>query len=106
MRGLAHITSGGLGNLLRLAAEVGYEIDEPLPVPPIFELIQERAGASDEEMHEVFNMGCGFCCVVAAGGRGARARAAAPPLPWGEADRRRGRGLHEVRRAERETAMR
>ena len=30
-----------LGNLLRLAAEVGYEIDAPLPVPPIFALIQE-----------------------------------------------------------------
>jgi phosphoribosylformylglycinamidine cyclo-ligase len=66
VRGLAHITSGGLGNLLRLAAEVGYEIDEPLPVPPVFELIGERSGASEEEMHEVFNMGCGFCCVVAA----------------------------------------
>ncbi|HEX8688863.1 MAG TPA: AIR synthase-related protein, partial [Solirubrobacterales bacterium] len=67
VRGLAHITSGGLGNLLRLAAEVGYEIDEPLPVPPVFELIRERAGASEGEMHEVFNMGCGFCCVVAPG---------------------------------------
>ena len=68
VRGLAHITSGGLGNLLRLAAEVGYEIDDPLPVPPIFELIQERGDVSDEEMHDVFNMGCGFCCVVAAAG--------------------------------------
>jgi phosphoribosylformylglycinamidine cyclo-ligase len=67
VRGLAHITSGGLGNLLRLAAEVGYEIDEPFPVPPIFELIQERAGVSDAEMGAVFNMGCGFCCVVGAG---------------------------------------
>ncbi len=67
VRGLAHITSGGLGNLKRLAADVAYEIDDPLPVPPIFALIQERAGVSDEEMHEVFNMGCGFCCVVAAG---------------------------------------
>ena len=66
VRGLAHITSGGLGNLLRLAAEVGYEIDDPLPAPPVFELIRERAGVSEEEMHEVFNMGCGFCCVVAA----------------------------------------
>ncbi|HKB50924.1 MAG TPA: phosphoribosylformylglycinamidine cyclo-ligase [Solirubrobacterales bacterium] len=66
VRGLAHITSGGLGNLLRLAADVGYEIDEPLPVPPIFELIQERAGVPEGEMHEVFNMGCGFCCVIAA----------------------------------------
>ncbi len=67
VRGLAHITSGGLGNLLRLGAEVGYEIDDPLPAPPVFELIQERGGVSDDEMHEVFNMGCGFCCVVAAG---------------------------------------
>ena len=67
VRGLAHITSGGLGNLLRLAAEVGYEIDDPLPVPPVFDLIRERAGVGDEEMHDVFNMGCGFCCVVAPG---------------------------------------
>ena len=91
VRGLAHITSGGLGNLLRLAAEVGYEIDDPLPVPPIFELIQERGEVSDEEMHEVFNMGCGFCVVVAAGRRGGRAGAAARPLPGGEADRPRRR---------------
>jgi phosphoribosylformylglycinamidine cyclo-ligase len=66
VRGLAHITSGGLGNLLRLAAEVGYEIDDPLPVPPIFGLVKERGGVGDVEMHDVFNMGCGFCCVVAA----------------------------------------
>ena len=64
--GLAHVTSGGLGNLLRLEAEVGYEIDDPLPVPPVFDLIQERASVTDDEMHDVFNMGCGFCCVVAA----------------------------------------
>ncbi len=66
VRGLAHITSGGLDNLLRLEAEVGYEIDSPLPVPRIFELIRERGSVSDEEMHHVFNMGCGFACVVAA----------------------------------------
>ena len=66
VRGLAHITSGGLGNLLRLAGEAGYEIDDPLPVPPIFELIQERGGVSEEEMYDVFNMGCGFCVVVPA----------------------------------------
>jgi phosphoribosylformylglycinamidine cyclo-ligase len=66
VRGLAHITSGGLGNLLRLEAEVGYEIDDPLPVPQVFSLIQELAEVPDDEMHEVFNMGCGFCVVVAA----------------------------------------
>lgn len=67
VRGLAHITSGGLGNLLRLAAEVGYEITEALPVPAIFTLIAERSGTPDEEMHEIFNMGCGFCCIVPTG---------------------------------------
>jgi phosphoribosylformylglycinamidine cyclo-ligase len=67
VRGLAHITSGGLGNLLRLAGVQSYEIDEPLPVPPVFELIEERGGVSGDEMREVFNMGCGFCIVVAPG---------------------------------------
>jgi phosphoribosylformylglycinamidine cyclo-ligase len=66
VRGLAHITSGGVQNLLRLAADVGYEIDDPLPVPAIFELIAERGDVASTEMHQVFNMGCGFCCVVAA----------------------------------------
>ncbi len=66
VRGLAHITSGGLNNLLRLEAEVGYEIDAPLPVPEIFGLIAELGNVSDDEMHDVFNMGCGFTFVVAA----------------------------------------
>jgi phosphoribosylformylglycinamidine cyclo-ligase len=67
VRGLAHITSGGLANLLRLEAAVGYEIDRPLPVPEVFTLIQELGRVGADEMHDVFNMGCGFCCVVAAG---------------------------------------
>jgi phosphoribosylformylglycinamidine cyclo-ligase len=66
VRGLAHITGEGLDNLLRLEAQVGFEIDDPLPVPPVFDLIRELGDVSDEEMHAVFNMGCGFCCVVAA----------------------------------------
>ena len=67
VRGLAHITGDGLDNLLRLEADVGYRIDSPLPVPPIFELIAARSGTGDQEMHQIFNMGCGFCCVVPAG---------------------------------------
>ena len=62
--GLAHITSGGLDNLLRLKSDVTYRITDPLPPQPIFELIAERASVPDDEMYEVFNMGCGFCCVV------------------------------------------
>ena len=64
MRGLAHITGEGFLNLLRLEAEVGYRIDSPLPVPRIFELIAERGPVEPAELYEVFNMGCGFCCVV------------------------------------------
>jgi phosphoribosylformylglycinamidine cyclo-ligase len=81
VHGLAHITSGGVGNLLRLAADVAYEIEAPLPVPPIFELIRERGGVGDEEMHEVFNMGCGFCVVVPAGDEATALAILAPHYP-------------------------
>jgi phosphoribosylformylglycinamidine cyclo-ligase len=64
VHGLAHITGEGFLNLLRLAAPVGYRIDAALPVPPVFDLIAERGGVEPAELYEVFNMGCGFCCVV------------------------------------------
>src|SRR5215211_6778180 len=64
VRGLAHITGEGFLNLLRLEAEVGFKIDQPLPAPPIFELIASRGRVEPAELYEVFNMGCGFCCVV------------------------------------------
>ena len=66
VRGLAHITGEGFLNLLRLESEVGYRIDSPLPVPPVLSLIAERGDVRDSELYEVFNMGCGFCCVVPA----------------------------------------
>ncbi len=64
VHGLAHITGDGLNNLLRLGDGVGYEIDDPLPAQPIFALIADAGGIGDDEMHEVFNMGCGFCVTV------------------------------------------
>jgi phosphoribosylformylglycinamidine cyclo-ligase len=66
VRGLAHITGEGFLNLLRLEADAGYLIDRPLPVTPVFEEIAERGGVAPAELYEVFNMGCGFCCVVPA----------------------------------------
>ena len=66
VRGLAHITGGGVLNLLRLHADVGFQIDAPLPVPPVFGLVQALGDVPDAEMWEVFNMGCGFCAVVPA----------------------------------------
>ncbi|HEU0024471.1 MAG TPA: phosphoribosylformylglycinamidine cyclo-ligase [Thermoleophilaceae bacterium] len=66
VRGLAHITGEGFLNLLRLEADVGYRLGA-LPTPsPVFPLIAERGQVDPAELYEVFNMGCGFCCVVPA----------------------------------------
>jgi len=65
VHGLAHITGGGLTNLLRLNDGVGFAIEAPLPVPPVFDLIAGCGSVADAEMWEVFNMGCGFVAVVA-----------------------------------------
>ncbi len=66
VHGLAHITGGGLTNLLRLNDGVGFAIDSPLPVPAIFGLIARCGNVGADEMWDVFNMGCGFVAVVAA----------------------------------------
>jgi phosphoribosylformylglycinamidine cyclo-ligase len=66
VNGLAHITGGGLLNLLRIGSGVGYEISAPLPVLPVFELIAAEGEVGAAEMWEVFNMGCGFCVMVPA----------------------------------------
>jgi phosphoribosylformylglycinamidine cyclo-ligase len=65
VKALINITSDGLLNLTRVAAEVGYVIDRLIEPQPIFPLIQRHANVLDEsEMFEVFNMGIGFCYVV------------------------------------------
>jgi phosphoribosylformylglycinamidine cyclo-ligase len=64
----AHVTGGGLlGNVHRalpdgLAAELDRSAWE---VPPIFRLIAERGGVTDEEMLGTFNMGLGMILVTA-----------------------------------------
>ena len=64
VHGLAHITGGGLLNLTRLNAHVGFTSEDPLPVSPIIALVQERGDVADAEAWEVFNMGCGFVAIV------------------------------------------
>ena len=65
VHGLAHITGGGVDNLLRLGGgRVGFAIEEPLPVPPVFGLVARLGGVSEAEMWHVFNMGCGFVAMV------------------------------------------
>jgi phosphoribosylformylglycinamidine cyclo-ligase len=65
VRGLAHITGGGLTNLRRLApGRAGYAIEEALAPPPVFGLIAQLGDVPEAEMWEVFNMGCGFVAIV------------------------------------------
>jgi phosphoribosylformylglycinamidine cyclo-ligase len=66
VHGLAHITGGGLANLRRLHDGVGWAIESPLPVPGICRLVQRLGDVPEQEMWDVFNMGCGFVCVVSA----------------------------------------
>lgn len=64
VNGLAHITGGGVLNLPRLSGTVGFAIEDPLPVLPVFQTVQRLGGVDEREMWEVFNMGCGFVAVV------------------------------------------
>ena len=64
-RGLSHITGDGYANLVRLEAEVGYELDA-LPAPqPVFGLIQQLGSIENAEMFGVFNMGVGMVIITA-----------------------------------------
>lgn len=65
IKALVHITSDGFLNLTRVKASVGYVIDSLPPIPPIFALVQRLGGIELSEMFEVYNMGIGFCVVVA-----------------------------------------
>ena len=64
-KGLAHISGGGLLNLARLAADVSYTLDALPPAPPVFGLIAEAGNIPPQTMYATFNMGTGFCVVVA-----------------------------------------
>jgi len=67
VQSLAHITSDGLLNLMRVERkDISFVIDY-LPEPqPIFTMLQRLGNISDEEMFQVFNMGVGFCIIVEA----------------------------------------
>jgi phosphoribosylformylglycinamidine cyclo-ligase len=65
VKALIHITGDGLLNLPRVDAETGFVLDNLPPPPRIFDLIQEHGAVGRAEMFEVFNMGIGFCVIVA-----------------------------------------
>jgi phosphoribosylformylglycinamidine cyclo-ligase len=68
IRGMAHITGGGIpGNLPRiLPSGLDAEIyTGSWPVPPVFQLIADLGAVNSSEMFRVFNMGIGMMIVIA-----------------------------------------
>jgi phosphoribosylformylglycinamidine cyclo-ligase len=65
LKSLMHITGDGLLNLPRVDAEIGFVIDDLPEPPPLFGLIEKLGGVARAEMFDVYNMGIGFCVVVA-----------------------------------------
>jgi len=66
VKGMAHITGGGWTNIGRINKSVGYDIDKPLPVPPIFDRLLKHV-ESVSEMYQTFNMGMGLTIVCKSG---------------------------------------
>jgi len=64
VRGIANITGGGLRNIPRLAKDLLFSIEEPLPVPPVFRLLQVLGKVEPKEMYQTFNMGLGMAIVA------------------------------------------
>ncbi len=68
VKGIAHITGGGfIENIPRIFPKgVGCEVWlRSYEVPPVFKLMQEKAGISDEQIYNTFNMGIGMVVCVA-----------------------------------------
>jgi phosphoribosylformylglycinamidine cyclo-ligase len=69
VKGLAHITGGGLtGNVPRILprnTRAAIRLSS-WPRPKLFQWLQEQGGVAEEEMHRVFNCGIGMVAVVAA----------------------------------------
>lgn len=64
VKGMAHITGGGLKNLPRLKKGVEFRITEPFDPQEVFIHLQKLGNVSDEEMYRTFNMGMGFSIVA------------------------------------------
>jgi len=68
LKGLAHITGGGLiDNLPRILPDDCDAViaTKSWKVPGIFQIMQKRGGVDPHEMYQVFNMGIGMAAIVA-----------------------------------------
>jgi len=69
IKGVAHITGGGFVDNIPRVLPNGCDVvirKGTWKVPPIFRLIQTKAGVPEAELYQVFNMGIGMVVIVAA----------------------------------------
>ena len=67
VKGIAHITGGGFfENIPRIfPAGIGCEIDKnAYEVPPVFKVMQEKAGITDAQIYNTFSMGVGMVVCI------------------------------------------
>ncbi len=62
--GLAHISGGGVRNLVRLHGDVEFLLDTWPPVPSLFGYLAHLGSVEPKEMFQTFNMGIGFVVVA------------------------------------------
>ncbi len=68
VKGLAHITGGGLLENIPRALPAGVTAvlqKSAWPMPPLFSWLQRHGGVAEAEMHRVFNCGIGMTLIVA-----------------------------------------
>jgi phosphoribosylformylglycinamidine cyclo-ligase len=97
IKGLAHITGGGLvGNLPRIFPQGTKAViaKASWPRPPVFQWLQQAGQVAEGEMWRVFNCGIGMAVVLAA----AHAEAAAEQL------RKAGETVYEIGRVEKSSS--
>jgi len=94
IKGMAHITGGGLiDNVPRILPDgVAAEFDSRCwSVPPVFQIIQERGKVARDEMYRVFNMGIGMVLFCAEDHTGEIIRALPEAKVIGKVVRRQGK---------------
>ena len=68
VKGMAHITGGGLVENIPRALPEGVRAvlqQSAWPAPPLFKWLQQHGGVAEAEMHRVFNCGIGMALIVA-----------------------------------------
>ncbi len=64
IHGMAHITGGGIRNIVRLKPRVEFRLTDPLEPQVLFRELQALGNIEASEMYQTFNMGMGYAIVA------------------------------------------